>query len=104
MLEWALFGNAVINILAFVGFITTIQLAGPIFASQTGYIVTISGVIWGMVLFGETHSGWVWMSLLVMIIGPSLVSPRHKPERRGNAGKRVPLPIAKQPSDIGAAA
>ena len=80
VLEWALFGNAVINILAFVGFITTIQLAGPIFASQTGYIVTISGVIWGMVLFGETHSNWVWMSLVVMIIGLSLVSPRHKPD------------------------
>ena len=80
VLEWALFGNAVINVLAFVGFITTIQLAGPIFASQTGYIVTISGVIWGMVLFGETHSNWVWMSLVVMIIGLSLVSPRRKPD------------------------
>ncbi|MGC6496292.1 MAG: DMT family transporter [Candidatus Puniceispirillaceae bacterium] len=78
VLEWAIFGNAAINILAFICFITTINLAGPVFASQTGYIVTVSGVVWGMVLFGESHSGWVWMSLLVMIIGLSLVSPRNK--------------------------
>ena len=77
VLEWALLGNSVINVLAFVSFITTIKLAGPVFASQTGYLVTISGVIWGMMLFGETHSAWVWASLVVMIIGLSLVSPRR---------------------------
>ena len=77
VLEWALLGNSVISVLAFVSFITTIKLAGPVFASQTGYLVTISGVIWGMMLFGETHSAWVWASLVVMIIGLSLVSPRR---------------------------
>jgi hypothetical protein len=30
-----------------------------------------------MALFGESHSGWVWTSLTVMIIGLSLVSPRR---------------------------
>lgn len=77
VLEWALLGNSVISVLAFVSFITTIKLAGPVFASQTGYLVTISGVIWGMMLFGETHSAWVWASLVVMLIGLSLVSPRQ---------------------------
>ena len=77
VLEWALLGNSVISVLAFVSFITTIKLAGPVFASQTGYLVTISGVIWGMMLFGETHSTWVWASLVVMLIGLSLVSPRQ---------------------------
>jgi drug/metabolite transporter (DMT)-like permease len=75
-LEWAIVGNGVINVLAFLGFIRVIHLAGAIFASQTGYLVTIAGVIWGMVLFAESHSGWVWTSLTVMIIGLSLVSPR----------------------------
>lgn len=76
-LEWTIVGNGVINVLAFLGFISVIQLAGPVFASQTGYLVTIAGVVWGMALFGESHSGWVWTSLTVMIIGLSLVSPRR---------------------------
>jgi drug/metabolite transporter (DMT)-like permease len=75
-LEWTIVGNGVINVLAFLGYISVIQVAGPIFASQTGYLVTIAGVIWGLVLFAESHSGWVWTSLAVMIIGLSLVSPR----------------------------
>ena len=76
-LEWTIVGNGVINVLAFLGFISVIQLAGPVFASQTGYLVTIAGVVWGMALFGESHSGWVSTSLTVMIIGLSLVSPRR---------------------------
>jgi drug/metabolite transporter (DMT)-like permease len=29
-----------------------------------------------MVLFGETHSPWVWASVATMIIGLALVTPR----------------------------
>ena len=76
-LEWTILGNGMINVLAFLSYISVIQLAGPVFASQTGYLVTIAGVAWGIALFGESHSGWVWMSLTLMIIGLSLVSPRR---------------------------
>ena len=54
--------------------------AGPVFASQTAYIVTLAGVLWGMVIYRETHSVWVWASLVVMFIALSLVRPRETPD------------------------
>jgi drug/metabolite transporter (DMT)-like permease len=54
----------------------TIDRAGPLFASQVGYVVTLAGVFWGMLLFGESHSAWVWVSLVTMLAGLALVTPR----------------------------
>ena len=45
-------------------------------ASQCAYVVTLAGVLWGMLIYGEAHSTWVWASLVVMIIALSLVTPR----------------------------
>ena len=77
LLEWVILANGLINVGAFFAFFTLIKLAGPVFASQAGYLVTIFGVIWGMVIFNEVHSGWVWSSLVVMLFGLSLVLPKN---------------------------
>ena len=34
--------------------------------------------VWGMVLFGETHSPWVWASVVTMMMGLALVTPRKQ--------------------------
>ena len=47
----------------------TIKTAGPVFASQCAYAVTISGVIWGIIVFSEQHSIWIWLSVAVMLLG-----------------------------------
>ena len=75
--ELSLIGLGVISLLAYTMFIYAISLFGPVFASQTGYIVTFTGVIWGVIIFGESHSLWVWGALLAMIIGLVLVKPNH---------------------------
>ena len=67
-----------ITAVAYTFFIYLISNAGAVFASNVGYIVTISGVIWGIILFKEIHSHWVWLSLITMIMGLSLVSPRSR--------------------------
>ena len=71
---------AVITATAYGGFYYLVVRAGPVFASQTAYIVTLSGVLWGMVIYGETHSAWVWASLVVMFIALALVRPRETPD------------------------
>ncbi len=76
-LEWAVIGLAVITAGAYTSFIYVINIAGPLFASLCGYLVTLAGVFWGIALFGETHSVWVWASLVVMLIGLALVTPRR---------------------------
>ncbi len=80
--EWAILGLGAGNALAYSLFIYLVNRAGPVFASQVAYVVTLSGVFWGMAIFGEEHSPWVWLSLAVMLGGLAMVTPR----------RRVPLP------------
>lgn len=66
---------AIFSTLAYIMFFYTIKTAGPVFASQCAYVVTITGVLWGIVIFAEVHSVWVWLSVAVMIAGLALVTP-----------------------------
>ncbi len=77
VVEAAVVLMAAINVLAYGAFIYLVAAAGPVFASQMAYLVTVSGVAWGIALFGEQHSGWIWTAMLVMIAGLALVQPRE---------------------------
>ena len=59
-------------------FFEIIRLAGPVFLSQVAYIVTLTGLLWGIALFGERHSEWIWAAMAVIFVGLALVT---KPER-----------------------
>ena len=74
--EWAMVGMAFISVTAYGLYIYLIVHSGPVFASQTAYLVTISGVLWGIAIFNEQHSGWIWASLAIMVAALALVSPR----------------------------
>lgn len=76
--------------IAYSMFFYTIKTSGPVFASQCAYIVTISGVVWGIILFGEQHSIWVWSSVVVLMLGLVLVTPNKKSE---------PVPLQQSVSD-----
>lgn len=76
-LEWSILGMAVINSAAYALFVYLVSSAGPVFASLMGYVVTLSGVMWGIFLFGEVHSAWIWGALVLMMIGITLVKPRQ---------------------------
>ena len=45
-------------------------------ARRAEAVATITGVLWGMALFGETHSAWVWGALVILIAGMALVQER----------------------------
>ena len=76
----AIIGITVASSMAYAMFFYTIKKSGPVFASQCAYIITISGVIWGIMLFAEQHSLWVWMSVIVMLLGLVLVTPDDEVE------------------------
>ncbi len=76
----AVLGIAIGSGFAYSMFFYTIKTSGPVFASQTAYIVTISGVIWGIIIFSEQHSLWVWASIVVMMLGLVLVTPDRRPD------------------------
>jgi drug/metabolite transporter (DMT)-like permease len=75
--ERATVGITLLHLGAYGGFIWLIGHAGPVFASQVGYVVTATGVVLGMALFGERHSLWVWGALGLLFAGIALVKPRR---------------------------
>jgi drug/metabolite transporter (DMT)-like permease len=76
--EWSIVGMAAVSALAYSLYIYLIGQAGPVFSSQVAYAVTLAGVFWGMALFGERHSPWIWLSLALMLAGLALVTPRKR--------------------------
>ena len=73
--QYAATGNGLLSGTAFTILLYVIRTAGPVFASQTAYVITLAGVAWGMILFGETHSFYIWSALLLTLLGISLVRP-----------------------------
>ena len=57
--EWAIISLAILSVVCYGLFMMLVVRAGPVFASQTAYIVTLSGVCWGILIFGEEHSFWI---------------------------------------------
>jgi drug/metabolite transporter (DMT)-like permease len=66
---------ALVNGFAHVLFFLIMARGGPVFLGQVGYIVTGTGVLWGMLLFGERHGPMVWLALAVLFAGVAMVNP-----------------------------
>lgn len=76
--DYAVIGLGLITVVAYTMFVLSVALFGSVFSSQVGYVVTLTGVFWGMFIFGESPSLWIWLSLCAMIIGLVLVTPRKR--------------------------
>jgi drug/metabolite transporter (DMT)-like permease len=74
--------------LAHVVLFELIRTAGPVFFSLVNYFTTASGVVWGMLLFGERHSPWIWAALVLMFGALALVNAR--PAVRATKNGRKP--------------
>jgi drug/metabolite transporter (DMT)-like permease len=73
--EWTMVGLGVISATAYTLYFHLIERAGPVFTSQVANLVTLCGVLWGMIIFGEQHSAWIWLSLATMMAALALVAP-----------------------------
>jgi len=76
--EWALIASSIVHALVYACYVWLASKAGSVFAAQTSYLVTASGVFWAMLLLGEQFSPLVWAALVVMLAGVALVQPRSK--------------------------
>jgi len=75
--EIAVIATAMMNVCAYFGFVWLIGRAGPVFAAQVAYVVTASGVSFGMLFYGERPSAWMWGAVALMFAGLTLVKPRR---------------------------
>ena len=77
--EWAIIAMAFVSSTAYTLFLYVVKKSGSVFASLVGYVITLAGVFWGMLFFGESHSIWVWAALVTMLVGMAMVTPREQP-------------------------
>jgi drug/metabolite transporter (DMT)-like permease len=55
-----------------------VDRAGPVFTSFTANMVTLFGVFWGIVIFSEQNSIWVWLSFATIMVALAMVAPRGR--------------------------
>ncbi|MEK9899694.1 MAG: DMT family transporter [Rhodospirillaceae bacterium] len=78
--EMILFGFALATAVAFLMFYLIVALAGAVYLGQVGYIVTLAGVGWGVLFFGESVPVMLWVAIAIVGVGVGLV----------NLGKKTP--------------
>jgi len=71
---------AVASALAMLLFIYLIRTTGAVFASQSAYATTVSGIGWSIVLLGEYIPLWTWVALGLIIVGLIMVEPKQEAE------------------------
>jgi len=72
--EAALAIQIMISATAYIVYFHLVQLAGPVFFSQVGYVVTLTGILWGLVLFGERLDPLIYLATAIIFAGLALVS------------------------------
>jgi len=77
---------AIATAAAFLIFYAIIVMAGAVYLGQVGYLVTLFGVGWGIVIFGETQSAWLWLAVALVAVGVALVN-FGKPKAKSGAGE-----------------
>ncbi|MCR9255664.1 MAG: DMT family transporter [Alphaproteobacteria bacterium] len=76
--EWAMMGQMIISAVNYTLVFEVIRRAGPVFFSQTAYVVTLSGIAWAAVIFGEQLSLWVWAAVIAVFAGVYLVNKKSR--------------------------
>ena len=76
--ELALMASSAIHALMYAAYVWLAAKAGAVFATQTSYVVTLSGVLWAILLLDEQFSAWVWAAMAVMLVGLFLVQPHQR--------------------------
>ena len=75
--EISIVANAALHVIGYSGYLWLVGRAGPVFASQIAYLVTIFGILFSMAFLSESYSAWVWLAIVSMLAGLSLVQPRR---------------------------
>lgn len=75
--DWAILVAGTAHCLTYAGYVWIVGQAGAVFASQVAYLVTAAGIVWSMIILGESYSLSVWAAFALMMVGITLVRPRE---------------------------
>lgn len=74
--DFAHIASSLIHVIVYTGYVWLVGRAGPVFAVQVSYLVTIFGVFWARLILSETYAPQIWLALVIMLTGMYLVQPR----------------------------
>ncbi len=69
--------SAAIHVIVYAGYVWLVGRAGPVFAVQISYLVTLFGIGWAWIILREAYPPTVWAGLGLMLVGMYLVQPRR---------------------------
>jgi drug/metabolite transporter (DMT)-like permease len=72
----ALAMSSALHGLLYATFVWLAARTGAVFASQSSYVTTVSGVTFAMLLLNERPSPWIWAAMVVLLAGMALVKPK----------------------------
>lgn len=81
--ELALITHFVLAGFNFYAIFELIRVAGATYMTQANSLSAGFGVLFGILIFGETHSAWVWSAMALIVAGVGLVNLRQDAVRRG---------------------
>ena len=74
VVDWNFLYATLLNSIFYVVFLEIIRISGPVFFSQMNYLSVAAGFGWGMVLFGERYSLYVWGGTALMAMSVLLLT------------------------------
>jgi len=72
--NYALITAILINLAIWWMFLEIVRNAGPVFFTPSNYVIVLSSIGWGVVIFGEKPSVYIWGAVVMMFIGVFLVN------------------------------
>ncbi len=72
--EYAVLAQIGASVLAYILFFEILRMVGAVQFSVTSYVITLTGIGWGVLFFAEAHSLWVWASVAFIFAGLALVT------------------------------
>jgi len=70
----AILGASIITCLVYVTFLIIVRAAGPVFFSQSNYVIVVAGLGWGILLKDESYNLHVWLSAALMLGGVAFLT------------------------------
>lgn len=77
--EWATAAQAGATGVAYILLLALQRAGGPVYLSQVGYVVALTGILLGIALYGETLESSIWLAVGLLFAGVALVNRRPPP-------------------------
>ena len=75
--EFLILCHGFIAAIAYSMFFKIVELAGPVFYSFSAYLIAITGIAWGWIIFDESHPDHFWLAVMLIFAGLAIVNNRR---------------------------